>query len=131
MGELPLSIGPKCCLQIILGVASLITRDTIPDLKIKNICIRSIDELMRVSLGRKPCTIAGLQDNLRRLRHQGRGTFKDIDEFILFAMAMKQGGFSAWRQAGQINTEIVDAENIAKLTLFPPTHAAEKGFRVV
>jgi len=62
---------------------------------------------------------------------QRRFALKNINELILPRVSMMQRRNGARRQAGQVHSEIVQAEEVAKRTLEPAADARGEGFRII
>src|SRR5579863_3652125 len=112
-------------------MAAFIAGRAISDLEIDDISRRAIDELMRDAGGGKAGAHAGRQRDLALIGDESRMTFDDVDELVLPAVTMQEGGFAARPQSREIDAEILEAEEIAQWPLLALAHAAEERLRIV
>jgi len=91
MREDPTPIGTEYRLDVIAGVAHLITRTPIANLQNRCVVVRAIDEMVPRAAGGKAEAHAGMQMLLTVVGDQHEVTLENIDEFVLPAVSVKEG----------------------------------------
>ncbi len=79
------------CLQIVFGIAALVTGRPVADLKVGGRLPGSVDEVMRAAAGGKTGAVARRKLPFALVRPQRRIAGEDVDELVLLRMAVQQG----------------------------------------
>lgn len=113
MRKLPFAVRPKHGLKIVGRVGPFIPRRSVTDFEIRDFAARPIDQMVGQALRWKTCTHTRRERGLTLVGRQRRGALKNVDEFILFAVPMKQCRLPAGMQGRKIYTEVLEAEGQA------------------
>ena len=79
--------------------------------------------MMRPAVGGEAGAKAGPKRRFLFSRNENGFAFKGVDEFVLTAVAVLERRYCARLEYGQVHSEIVQAEHIAKLAFDTPLHS--------
>src|SRR3954468_2820067 len=100
--------------EIVVGIASLVTRRPIADFEVHDVFRCLVDEVVRVTRARlEACAHPWLELHRAAIGAQRGATLQDVDELVLPGMRVSQGRDRTGHQAGQVDTEIRKAEQVA------------------
>jgi len=110
----------ESCSQIVIRVGDDITLAAITDFEIDHFFSATIQKLVRIpAIGLESGAHPWTEHSFAEVVAQDRLSAEDVYEFILAAMGMAQGAFSARHQARKVDAKVGEAEEVAKRVFHP------------
>ena len=88
MHEGPFPVRPQYSFEVIPRVGPFVSRGAVPNLQVNDVLVSLIDQLVGNTMRRESRAHAGREFYLLDVGNQSRLPFKDINKFILHAVAM-------------------------------------------
>src|SRR5688572_20211229 len=131
-GEAPFAVRAYYCLQIVVGVVGRIAGRAVADLQIENLGGAAVDEVVRIAAaGAEPGAHARLEQRRAGVGDERGVTLKNVDEFVLLRMRVPQCGLRPRREAGEIDAEVGEPEELAERALLAALHAGDERLGIV
>src|SRR5262249_14080192 len=131
MRKRPFAVRTQDGLEVVIWVVHHVAVRAVTYLKVDNVFLSPVDQLMGNAPRRKTGTHSGGEADLPSVGDERWFTLQNVYELILPAMLVQQRRFAARRQPGEIYAKALETEEVAQRSLFALGHSAEERFRIV
>jgi len=119
-------------LQVVVGVGDLVTGGAVADFEQYGRFVGGVDELCGdAGVGGEAVAVVGVECVTVITEYEGGVAAEDVDEFVLVAVVVFEGGDGAGGEFGEVDAEVGQAEVVAELAFFATGDLLGEGFRVM